>query len=83
MIRKGPAPPPVERVTIPEGLTLMQLTEVLAETDPRFGPQQMQAALADPAHPLDRSSRRTRPRSRACCSRRPTTSASPTTRSTS
>ena len=26
----------------------MRLTEVLAETDPRFGPQQMQAALSDP-----------------------------------
>src|SRR6185503_16237080 len=44
----GPAPPPVERVTIPEGLTMMRLTDVLADTDPRFGPQQMQAALSDP-----------------------------------
>ena len=48
VIRKGPAPPPVDRVTIPEGLTLQGLTEALADTDGRFGPQQMQAALADP-----------------------------------
>ena len=48
VIRDGPAPPPVERVTIPEGLTMMRLTDVLADTDPRFGPQQMQAALSDP-----------------------------------
>jgi len=27
---------------------MMRLTEVLADTDPRFGPQQMQAALSDP-----------------------------------
>jgi UPF0755 protein len=48
VIRKGPAPPPVDRITIPEGLTNAKLVDLLADTDARFGPQQMQAALADP-----------------------------------
>jgi UPF0755 protein len=49
VIRKGPAPPPVQRITVPEGLTVLRLTDVLAEADARFGPQQLQAALVDPA----------------------------------
>lgn len=47
VIRKGPAPPPVERVTIPEGLTLKKLTALLAKADPRFTADKVQAALAD------------------------------------
>jgi UPF0755 protein len=47
VIRKGPAPPPVERVTIPEGVTLKKFTELLTKTDPRFTAEKVQAALAD------------------------------------
>jgi UPF0755 protein len=49
VIRKGPAPPPVERVTVPEGLTLRKLTVVLADADARFSGPKVQAALADPS----------------------------------
>jgi len=47
VIRKGPAPPPVEKITIPEGVTLKKFVELLAKADPRFTADKVQAALAD------------------------------------
>lgn len=48
VLAEGPAPEVLSRVTIPEGLTLAQMTTRLAKLDTRFSPEAMRAALADP-----------------------------------
>ncbi len=47
-LQKGPAPPPVTRITVPEGLTLREIGARLAE-EGRFDRAAVDAALADPA----------------------------------
>ena len=53
VIRDGPAPPPVERVTIPEGLTMHGLTEVLADTDRPLRAAADAGRTERSGHPLD------------------------------
>jgi UPF0755 protein len=51
-LKAEPLPPNSKLVTVPEGLTLMQLTQRLVDPEdgvPGFTPEGLQAALADPA----------------------------------
>lgn len=49
VLRKGPGPAQVDRVTIPEGLTLAEMVDRLVRADPRFTPDALRAAIDDPA----------------------------------
>lgn len=49
VLNKGPELEALSKVTIPEGLTLQQITERLGEFDSRFTAEAMQAALVDPS----------------------------------
>lgn len=46
VLRRGPVPPRLTRVTIPEGLTLSELEVKLHDAVPRFGPDDVRQALA-------------------------------------
>jgi UPF0755 protein len=51
-LKADPLPPNSKLVTVPEGLTLTQLTQRLVDPEkggPRYTPEALQAALADPA----------------------------------
>jgi UPF0755 protein len=52
VLRKGPLAPVLARVTIPEGLTLVQMVARVSKEDPHFTPAALRAALADPTIPV-------------------------------
>jgi UPF0755 protein len=46
VLKAGPAPPPAKKVTVPEGLTLPEITAKIAEQIPAFNPDKLAEVLA-------------------------------------